>query len=81
MELKLKSGLEDAYIYIALEKRNVIGKFIDKALYPYLFKKYPSLFEVTEDKKTIEINDKPISNAIGGSDNNLEGKITEPFHD
>lgn len=76
MELKLKSGLEDAYIYIALEKRNVIGKFIDKALYPYLFSKYPDLFEVIEDKKTIEVNDKLISNAIGGSDSNLEGKVT-----
>ena len=82
MELKLKAGLEDAFIYIALERRNVIGKFIDKALYPYLFSKYPDFFEVSEDKKTTnKIDDKFISNPIVGSDSNLEGEITEPFND
>jgi hypothetical protein len=75
MELKLKSGLEDELIYLPFEKRNVVGKFIDKALYPYMYSKYPNLFDVIEDKKTIVIDDKPISNTISGSNSNIEGKI------
>lgn len=46
MELKLKAGLEDELIYLPFEKRNVVGKFIDKALYPYMYSKYPNLFDV-----------------------------------
>jgi hypothetical protein len=76
MELKLKSGLEDELIYLPFEKRNVVGKFIDKALYPYMYSKYPNLFDVIEDKKTIVIDDKPISNTISGSNSNIEGKIS-----
>jgi hypothetical protein len=75
MELKLKSGLEDELIYLPFEKRNVVGKFIDKALYPYMYSKYPNLFDVIEDKKTIIIDDKLISNPVSGSDSNIEGKI------
>jgi hypothetical protein len=76
MELKLKSGLEDELIYLPFEKRNVVGKFIDKALYPYMYSKYPNFFDVIEDKKTIVIDDKPISNTISGSNSNIEGKIS-----
>lgn len=76
MELKLKSGLEDELVYLPFEKRNVVGKFIDKALYPYMYSKYPNLFDVIEDKKTIEINDKLISNPISGSNSDIEGEIS-----
>jgi hypothetical protein len=51
MELKLKSGLEDELIYLPFEKRNVVGKFIDKALYPYMYSKYPNLFDVITPKE------------------------------
>ena len=76
MELKLKAGLEDQLIYLPFEKRNVIGKFIDKSLYPHMYKKYPNLFNIEEPKKTkLVIDDKLISNSISGSDSNIEGKI------
>ncbi len=75
MELKLKSGLEGELIYLPFEKRNVIGKFIDKAIYPYMYSKYPDLFDVIEDKKTKQEDDKLISNTIGGSDSDIEGKV------
>ena len=51
MELKLKSGLEDELIYLPFEKRNVVGKFIDKSLYPYMYSKYPDLFDVITPKE------------------------------
>jgi len=75
MELKLKSGLEDELIYLPFERRNVIGKFIDKGLYPYMYSKYADLFDIIEDKKTKQEDDKLISNTIGGSDSDIEGKV------
>jgi hypothetical protein len=75
MELKLKAGLEESEIYIPFERRNIVGKFIDKGLYPFLYEKYPDLFDIIEDKKTKTTNDKFIGDTITGSDNNIEGKV------
>jgi hypothetical protein len=74
MNLKLKAGLEEAIIYIPFENRNVLGKFIDKGLYPYLYDKLPELFDVIEVKKTTK-DDILINNAKPTGSSNTEGKI------
>jgi len=49
--IKLKDEYMDTLIYIPVEKRDTIGRFIDVRLYPYLQKKYPDLFEIVVDQK------------------------------
>lgn len=46
MELKLKTGIEEAYIYVPFINGNIIAKFIDKGLYSHLYEIYPDYFEV-----------------------------------
>ena len=76
MKLKLKDGLENTLINVPFENRDILGKFIDERLYPHLYNKYPSLFDVIEDKpkKTTKINDILINDTIIGSDSNIEGE-------
>jgi len=50
MELKLRKDIEETYIYEPFTNTDVIGKFIDKGLYPHLYKLYPELFEVILDE-------------------------------
>jgi|694.fasta_scaffold97239_5 hypothetical protein len=72
MEIKLKDEYINVLIYLPVENRDVLGKFIDKELYPYLYKKYPEFFEIKAPitKKTKEVNDISINDtkSIGGSD-------------
>lgn len=78
MKLKLKDEYVNSVIYVSFENRNVLGKFIDVELYPYIYKRSPELFDLVcekcEDakckcKKTkevdVKINDK--SDTISGS--------------
>jgi hypothetical protein len=72
MELKLKENLQEAYIFIPFINNNVVGKFIDKGLYPHLYNLYPELFDVVvEPKKTNVVNDILINN------DTKEGSITK----
>ena len=68
----LKKELSNTLIYLPVENRNVIGKFIDVRLYPYLSKKYPDLFEdeKIEDKKTTKKDVISINNTEQSPDNN-----------
>ncbi len=50
--MKLKEQYLDALIYIPIEWRDTLGRFIDPRLYPYLSKKFPELFELEPPKKT-----------------------------
>jgi len=77
MKLKLKDGLENTIIYVPFENRDILGKFIDERLYPYMYKKFPSLFDVVEDKtkKTPKTNDIFINNTVIRSDSDIERKI------
>lgn len=77
MKLKLKDGLENTIIYVPFENRDILGKFIDERLYSNMYKKYPSLFDVIEDKpkKTTKTNDILINDTIIGNDSNIEGEI------
>ena len=76
MKLKLKDGLENTIIYVPFENRDILGKFINERLYTHMYKKYPSLFDVIEDKpkKTTKTNDILINDTIIGSDSNIEGE-------
>jgi hypothetical protein len=76
MKLKLKDGLENTTIYVPFENRDILGKFIDERLYPYMYDKYPSLFDIIEDKpkKTTKTNDTFISNTIIGSNSDIKGE-------
>lgn len=75
MNLKLKDGLEDCLIYIPFENRNCLGKFINPALYQFLWKISPDLFdEITEVKKEIN-NDILINDTEFGSSSDAEGEI------
>jgi hypothetical protein len=75
MELKLKAGIEETYIYVPFINGNIIAKFIDKGLYSHLYELYPDLFDVVEPvketKKTKVVNDIFIDNGTE------EGNITE----
>jgi hypothetical protein len=75
MELKLKKNIEEAYIYEPFSNTDIIGKFIEKSLYPHLYKLYPELFDViveeTKTKKTKIVDDILINNGTE------EGGITE----
>ena len=85
MKIKLKEEYINKKIYLAVENRDVLGKFIDVRLYPYLQKKYPEFFESVCDKcdntkckckKTKETNDISINDtkSISGSDTIGEGE-------
>lgn len=50
MKLKLKDEYVNSVIYVSFENRNVLGKFIDVKLYPYMYKKSPELFNLVCDK-------------------------------
>lgn len=50
MKLKLKEEYINMTIYVAFENKNILGKFIDKDLYPYLQKRAPELFEFVCEK-------------------------------
>ena len=50
MSIKLKKEFINKLIYIPFENRDVLGKFIDTKLYPYMYKKYPEFFDLTCDK-------------------------------
>ena len=52
----LKKDLANVLIYVPFENRNIIGKFIDPRLYPYMAEKYPDLFEDEED--VVEVKSK-----------------------
>jgi hypothetical protein len=54
--MKLKEQYLNALIYLPIERRDILGKFIDPRLYPYLSGKYPELFDVEEvqSKKSIK---------------------------
>lgn len=75
MKIKIKDEWKEAFIYIPQEKRDVMGKFIDPALYPFLYKKYPIFFEIEKEeiiklKNDIHINDtkfSSVSDVIGKS--------------
>ena len=74
MELKLKTGVEEAYIYVPFMNANIIAKFIDKGLYTHLYQLYPDYFEVvnTETKKS-----KIVVNDILINDGTEKGSITK----
>ena len=75
MELKLKKGIEESYIYEPFSHKNILGKFIDERLYPHLYSLYPELFDLAEEetktKKTKVVND------IFINDGTEKGSITE----
>lgn len=68
--MKLKDQYLNALIYLPIERRDILGKFIDPRLYPYLASKYPELFEVEEvqSKKSIK-NDIRINDSKFNSNN------------
>jgi hypothetical protein len=85
MKIKLKDEYINTVISVPFENRDVLGKFIDVELYPYMFKKYPEFFELICDKcdntkckckKTKETNDISINDtkSISGSDTIGEGE-------
>jgi len=51
MNIKLKEEYYDTTIYLPIERRNVLGKFIDVELYGYLQNKYPEYFEEVKELK------------------------------
>lgn len=53
MNIKLKEDFINQMIYIPLENKATLGKFIDVELYPWLYKRYPELFDVIPDKKSV----------------------------
>lgn len=79
MELKLKKNFEEAYVWVSFVNANVMGKFIDKGLYPHLYKVNPEMFDVIpvkglkqkieEIKKEEKIND--ISINISTDEDNI----------
>jgi hypothetical protein len=75
MKLKLKDGLEEAFIYVKFVNRDILGKFIDPELYPYMYNISPDLFDVIidEPKKTTK-NDILINNTEPTSNSNTEGE-------
>lgn len=50
MKLKLKEEFINMPIYLSIENRNVIGKFIDERLYPHMYKKDPRFFDLVCEK-------------------------------
>lgn len=68
----LKKELLNTLIYVPFENKNIIGKFIDPRLFPYMAKKYPDLFEdEVEVKKNSKKNDISIDDTkFFGDDNN-----------
>lgn len=73
----LKKELSNTLIYVPFENRNIIGKFIDPRLYPYMAEKFPDLFEdevVEEKKKNSKKNDLFINNT---KQSNNDDNITE----
>jgi hypothetical protein len=56
MKLVLKDEYKDKVIFLALEKRDIIAKFIDVRLYDYLYKLYPEMFRVVKERKVIKVD-------------------------
>jgi len=50
MSIKLKEEFINTLIYVPFENRDILGKFIDTGLYPYMYKKYPEFFDLVCDK-------------------------------
>jgi hypothetical protein len=71
MDYKLKEEYADALIYVPFGKMTILGKFIDASLLPFMYAKYPDLFE---DIKSTNKNDIPIDNTKQNGDSNIEGK-------
>lgn len=74
MKLKLKAGLENVVIFVPFENRNVLGKFIDPGLYPYLNRIAPDLFELVSDVKNTNNNDILINDTKLTSGSNTKGE-------
>lgn len=74
MELKLKKDIEEAYIFEPFSQTNILGKFIEKGLYPHLYNLYPELFDVVEETKTKKTT---IVNDILINDGTEKGSITK----
>ena len=49
----------------------ILGKFIDAILLPFMYAKYPDLFE---DIKSTNKNDIPIDNTKQNGDSDIKGK-------
>lgn len=75
MNLKLKQGLENTMIYLPFENRNCLGKFIDPALYQFLYRIAPDLFDVIVEAKKATKNDILINDTESSGSSDLEGKI------
>ena len=45
MALKIKESYTDTEIWVGPNNSNIICKFIEKGLYPYLYNIYPHIFE------------------------------------
>lgn len=77
--IKLKDEYKDTLIYVPFINRDVVGKFIDEGLYPFMNEKYPELFEevvpVVEKKKVK--NDNIITDTEQSSDSDFGGEINE----
>ena len=54
MNYRLKPEYADQIIKVGLINKNVMGKFIDPEIYPWLFSKYPELFEEYEPFEEID---------------------------
>lgn len=50
MNLKLKQGMEETYIYVPFINNNVMCKFIDEGLYIHLYQIEPEFFDVIADE-------------------------------
>lgn len=67
MELKLKEEYKEQSIWVSFDNTNVICKFIDKGLYPHLYKVYPHIFEVIlneVDKEELKASKQKVKDII-----------------
>ena len=83
MELKLKDNYQEIYVFVPFVNANVMGKFIEKGLYPHLYKICPEIFDIIEEalyydipvkqvKKQEKVNDILIDNSTTKGDTTIK---------
>lgn len=76
MKIVLKKEFRDTSIYVPFENRTMIGKFINEGLYPYMYEKYPDLFELICEKcenTTCKCKKTKLNNDISINDTKYSG--------
>lgn len=72
MEYILKKEYSESVIVIPFDMTSKVGKFIDPALYPFMYRKYPDLFE---EPKTTQQDAISIADSKQADDRDSKGEV------